>query len=70
MNKINSASFDMSYILPEFELKACCGLSNVWVIGGWNLDIVCYLLFGAWSFFEFRNSIFGFKEELLPGKPS
>jgi hypothetical protein len=22
----------------------------VWVIGAWNLDIVCYLLFGAWNF--------------------
>jgi hypothetical protein len=22
----------------------------VWVIGAWNLDIVCYLLFDAWDF--------------------
>ncbi len=23
---------------------------SVWVIGGCDLDIVCYLLFGAWDF--------------------
>jgi hypothetical protein len=22
---------------------------HVWVIGVWDLDIVCYLLFGAWN---------------------
>ncbi len=23
---------------------------SVWIIGAWDLDIVCYLLFGAWDF--------------------
>jgi len=27
---------------------------HVWVIGTWNLNIVCYLLFGAWDFFVSR----------------
>jgi hypothetical protein len=22
----------------------------VWIIGAWNLDIFCYLKFGAWNF--------------------
>jgi len=23
---------------------------RVWIIGDWNFDIVCNLLFGAWNF--------------------
>jgi hypothetical protein len=25
-------------------------LKLVWIIGAWNLDIVCYLSFGGWNF--------------------
>jgi hypothetical protein len=32
------------------QVKTCLGL-----IGVWNLDIVCYLLFGAWNFLFFRT---------------
>jgi hypothetical protein len=30
--------------------KAHSESKPVWVIGAWDLDIVCYLLFGAWDF--------------------
>jgi hypothetical protein len=28
---------------------------RVWIIGVWDLDIVCYLLFGAWNFFNSKT---------------
>jgi hypothetical protein len=46
----------MNYILPEFELKACCGLNNFWVIGAWILFVICYLELGVFSSFEIRYS--------------
>jgi hypothetical protein len=30
-------------------------LRDVWVIGNWNLDIICYLLFGAWDLLNSRT---------------
>jgi hypothetical protein len=30
---------------------------NVWIIGAWNLDIICYLLFEAWNFFNSRTQL-------------
>ena len=30
----------------------------VWIIGAWNLDIVCYLLIGAWNFLDSRTKLF------------
>ena len=31
---------------------------RVWIIGDWNLGIVCYLLFGAWNFFNSRTQLY------------
>jgi hypothetical protein len=39
-------------------LKPANRLKQVWVIGNWNLDIVCYLLFGAWDFLSLRNQLY------------
>jgi hypothetical protein len=33
------------------KIQSASGGSNVLNIEYWNLDIVCYLLFGAWNFF-------------------
>ena len=30
----------------------------VWIIGAWNLDIVCNLLFGAWNFLDSKTQLF------------
>jgi hypothetical protein len=55
----------MSYILPEpfgselgAELlgsKARRKLKHVWIIGALDLDIVCFLLFGAWNLLNSRT---------------
>jgi hypothetical protein len=51
VKQINSAVSDKIH-LTEFRPKETrWGKSKlVWVIGTWNLDIVRYLLFGAWNF--------------------
>ena len=49
MNQINPIWLSMSYILPELGSKAQRRLKRVWIIGALDLDIVCYLLFGAWN---------------------
>ena len=49
-----------SYIRPELRPKKTPrGKSKpVWIIGAWNLDIVCYLLFGAWNFLYSKTPLF------------
>jgi hypothetical protein len=39
-------------MLMEFKGKAAAFSKSllVWIIEAWNLDIVCYLFFGAWDF--------------------
>ena len=39
-----------TYPRPELETKVRAKSKPVWIIGAWNLDIGCYLLFGAWNF--------------------
>ena len=36
--------------LPNLKFETSSDNQNVWVIGAWDLYIVCYLLFGAWNF--------------------
>ena len=43
-----------SYILIELGSKA----KHVWVIGDWNLVIVCFLSFGAWNLLNSRTLLF------------
>ncbi len=50
--------FHMSYILPGLGPKARRRLKLVWIIGAWDLDIVCYLLFDAWNFFNSRTQLY------------
>jgi hypothetical protein len=33
-------------------------IPNVWVIGDWNLDIICDLLFGAWNFLNSSTQLY------------
>jgi hypothetical protein len=39
----------------QTEETACLLAKHVWVIGAWNLDIVWYLLFGAWNFLYLKT---------------
>ncbi len=32
-------------------------IPNVWIIGAWDLDIICYLLFGAWNFLNSKTQL-------------
>ena len=55
MNQIKSVSgLDLSYILIELGSKA----EHVWIIGVWNLVIVCFLSFGAWNLLNSRTLIY------------
>jgi hypothetical protein len=72
MNKINSAIFEKLHSASfrhEFrpnvsQAEGSCKSKPVWVIGAWNLYIICYLLFGAWNFFylktRFLHVVFNF----------
>jgi len=34
------------------------GLIHVWIIGAWRLDIICFLLFGAWDLVYAKRPLF------------
>jgi len=54
------STFSEKLHLNEIRLtKAHCGKPIVvWVIGAWNLEIVCYLLFGFWNLLNLRTPIY------------
>ena len=45
----------MSYIVPEPGSKSGRSLKQVWIIGAWDLDIVCFLLYDAWYLLNSRT---------------
>ena len=61
-HQLHSASLrlELNFKAGRRKLGSKVGLSlkNVWVIGAWDLDIVCFLLFGAWNLLNSRSPFY------------